>query len=140
MTIRLLIVDDHDFIRESLRAVFLATDVDVVAEADGGRAGLKRVAEHHPDVALVDLSMPDGDGLEFLAHARHAAPDLRVLIYSAQSRPRDIERSRLLGASGYLIKGVVDGGQLLTAVRSAVTRGHAWEDRPPARPWPTTAR
>lgn len=127
MTIRLLVVDDHDFIRESLRAVFLATDVEVVAEADGGRAALRRVAESHPDVALVDMSMPDGDGLEFLEHARLAAPKLRVLIYSARARPLDIQRCRLLGASGYLIKGV-DGRQVVDAVRAVFSSGSLWED------------
>jgi DNA-binding NarL/FixJ family response regulator len=121
-----LIVDDHDFIRDSLRAAFLATEVEVVAEAAGGRAALARVAEHHPDVALVDLSMSDGDGLEFLERVRHAAPQLRVLIYSANGRPVDIRRSRALGASGYLIKGV-DDPHVVDAVRTVGAGQSLWD-------------
>ena len=128
MTIRLLIVDDHDFIRASLRALFLATEVEVVAEAEGGRGALKQLAEQNPDVALVDLSMPDGDGLEFLERARLAAPQLRVLMYSAKARPLDIHRCRALGANGYLIKGV-DGRQVVDAVR-AVGSGQSLWDQP----------
>ena len=63
MTIKLLIADDHEVVRSGLRSLMAGTDIKVVAEAETGDAAVKMVAKHEPDVVLLDIRMPDGDGL-----------------------------------------------------------------------------
>ena len=70
MTIRLLIADDHDWIREGLRAVFQPTEIEVVAEATTGEEAVSLALASDLDVVLLDIKMPDGDGMDMLSRIK----------------------------------------------------------------------
>jgi DNA-binding NarL/FixJ family response regulator len=126
MTIRLLVADDHELVRESLRIILQNTDIEVAAEAGSGRAAVRLAREYELDVALVDISMPDGDGLELLERMACIAPRVPVVIYSANNREHIVRRARQLGAKGWLAKGVT-ASQLREAIRLAAAGGSLWD-------------
>jgi DNA-binding NarL/FixJ family response regulator len=104
--IRVLLVDDEPMFLEALEAL-LETDgrIDVVGKAENATAALEIAHEQHPDVALVDLAMPDLDGFELTRKllADHAAR--RVLAVSGLSHTTDVEQALAAGASAFLLKG-----------------------------------
>lgn len=104
--IRILVADDHPVVRDGLVAI-LATqpDLEVVAEAASGREVLERVPQTGPDVILLDLEMPDMDGVETLIALREVAPEVRVLIFTAFDTDERILAAVRAGARGYLLKG-----------------------------------
>jgi DNA-binding NarL/FixJ family response regulator len=123
--IRVLVVDDHDLFRAGLASVLAGQDrIDVVAQASGGRAGVRLAAELRPDVVLMDMRMPDLDGpaatQQILAHN----PDIRVLALTVASDETDVAAAVIAGACGYLLKdSPID--DVVEAVRAAA-RGIAW--------------
>jgi DNA-binding NarL/FixJ family response regulator len=125
--VKLLIVDDHSAVREGLKIVFTGTDSEVVAEAATVTAGVRLAAEQAPDVVLMDVELTDGTGFDVLERLRQDRAGLPVLMFSLHNRPRYIQRSRSLGANGYLIKG---GGaaQLMEAVRRVAGGYSCWPD------------
>ncbi len=90
-TIRLLIADAHALFRGALSAVFQPRagiqDIEVVAEASSGREAIARAVELHPHVVLLDLRMPDGNGLEATRAIRKECPDTQIVILSAYGNP-----------------------------------------------------
>ena len=122
MTIRLLIADDHELVREGLRATFAPTRIDVVGEATTGAEAIQLVTAMDADVLLLDVSMPDGDGFEVLRHVR-AVTSLAVVMYSMHDRDHYIRRARELGATGYLTKRA-SSEQLVNAI-DAASRGES---------------
>lgn len=104
--IRILVADDHPVVRDGLVAI-LATqpDLEVVAEAATGQEVLERVAQTRPDVVLLDLEMPDMDGVEALNALREAAPEVRAIIFTAFDTDERILAAVRAGARGYLLKG-----------------------------------
>lgn len=126
MPIRLMIVDDHELVREGLRLTFEGTDVDVVAEAGDGQEAFDKLAGQPIDVALVDIRMPRADGFRFLELLREAGHKLPVvLMHSVQDGMNNIRRCQALGAKGLLHKGV-EQDQLLDAVRSIHAGQELW--------------
>jgi len=116
MTIRLLIVDDHDLVREGLRLMFEGTEVDVVAEAADGQEAFEKLSNQPVDVALVDLRMPRADGFRFLELVRQAGWKLPVvLMHTVDDGAKSFRRCQELGAKGLVLKG--HENQLLDAVR-----------------------
>lgn len=124
-TIRILIADDSTSVRESLRYGFQGTEVEVLAEAATGREAASAAREQGVDLALLDVEMPDGDGLQALEWIRSQVPDLPVLMHSLHRSPEHVLRSRELGAAGYLIKGY-SLGTLLEAIQAAASGRDAW--------------
>jgi two-component system NarL family response regulator len=103
--IRILIVDDHQLVREGIRAnVNPAEDMSVVAEAGDGVEALARIKKLLPDIVLLDLRMPQMDGLEMMAHLKAAAFPTKVIIMTTFETEVDIFRSVEAGARGYLTK------------------------------------
>lgn len=124
MSIRLMIVDDHEMVREGLRLTFEGTDVEIVAEAADGMEAFEKLQQHPVDVALVDIRMPRADGFQFLEKLRDAGLKLPVvLMHSVQDGMHAVRRCRELGAMGLLHKGE-DQQRLVGAVRSV----HAGQD------------
>lgn len=123
--IKLLIADDSAAVRESIRYGFQGTEVDVLVEAATGREAAIAAGEHDLDLALLDVEMPDGDGLQALEWIRSQVPNLPVLMYSLHGLREHVVRSRELGAAGYLIKGY-PLGTLLQAIRAAVSKQDTW--------------
>jgi DNA-binding NarL/FixJ family response regulator len=115
--IRVLLADDEAMIRAGVRAI-LATDpdIDVVAEAGDGREAVELVRRHRPDVALVDIRMPNLDGIGAAAEIRRVHPDTAVVILTTFGEDDYIGRALDCGASGFLLKSG-DPHELIAAVR-----------------------
>ena len=116
--IRLLIADDHEMIRSGVKALLAGTEIKVVAEAATGQAAVKYALEHDVDVVLLDVRMPDGDGLTALGRMKLDKPNLPILMFSAYDNPMYVARAVALGASGYLLKDCTRD-ELLSAIRRA---------------------
>lgn len=105
MSIRLLVCDDHEVIRTGLASLLAGTEIEIVGEAASGKETLKQVQKLKPDVILLDIRMPDGDGLSTLEKLRSKMPDCCVVMLSTYDNPTYIARSVALGASDYVLKG-----------------------------------
>jgi len=123
--IRLLIADDHEVVRSGLKTLVAGTEVKVVGEVATGAEAVKYALENEVDVVLIDIRMPDGDGLTALGRIKLDKPDLPVLILSTYDNPTYIARAVALGASGYVLKGCTRDG-LLASIRSAAAGESAW--------------
>ena len=105
MPIRLMICDDHEVIRTGLASLLAGTDIEIVAEAANGKDALKLAAKDKPDIILLDIRMPDGDGLSTLEKLRQKSPECKVIMLSTYDNPTYIARAVALGASDYVLKG-----------------------------------
>ena len=105
MTVKLLIADDHEVIRKGLAILLAGSDMEIVAEAATGVEAVKMAEQHNPDVILLDIRMPDGDGLATLEKLRAKVPDTAVVMLSTYDNPTYVARSVALGASDYVLKG-----------------------------------
>ena len=118
----LLIVDDHVVFREGLRALLeLESDFCVVGEASRGSEAIEFVAANLPDVVLLDLHLPDGNGADFCRELLAKSSASRVLILSAYEDDQEIMAALVAGAAGYVLK-TVDVNRLADNIRS-VHRG-----------------
>ena len=117
--IRILLVDDHPVVRHGLRGMLDAEpDLTVVGEASSGAAGVAAARELTPDIVLMDLRMPDGDGVQATGQILAALPAVRVVVLTTYETDRDILRAIEAGASGYLLKDA-SPAELADAVRAA---------------------
>jgi DNA-binding NarL/FixJ family response regulator len=122
--IRLLIADDHPVVRDGLRGMVAAEqDLEVVGEAATGGEALALVPRVRPDVALVDLRMPELDGVATIRALRERHPDVRVLVLTTFDSDRDVVSAIEAGATGYLLKDA-PRAELFRAIRAAA-RGEA---------------
>jgi DNA-binding NarL/FixJ family response regulator len=130
LTIRILIADDHDLVREGLRYLLHAADFEVAGEAADCESALRLACELPLDLVLLDLtwSCEQHDrarGFDLLSQIKAARPEAGVVIYSAVGRPHWIERCRRLGADGYVVKS--DGPvRLLDALRRFARGESLW--------------
>jgi DNA-binding NarL/FixJ family response regulator len=118
MTVRLLVADDHEVIRTGLATLLAGTDIEIVAEAATGKEAIERAQECKPDVILLDIRMPDGDGLSTLEKLRTVVPDSYVVMLSTYDNPTYIARAVALGASDYVLKGS-SRDDLITTITTA---------------------
>jgi DNA-binding NarL/FixJ family response regulator len=123
--IRLLIADDHEVVRSGLKIMLNNTDVRVVGEVGTGNEAVKFALENELDVVLLDIRMPDGDGLTALGRIKLDKPNLPILILSTFDNPTYVARAVALGASGYLLKGCTRD-ELLTGIHTAATGESVW--------------
>jgi len=106
MAIRVLLVDDHPIMREGLRALLAdERDVELVGEASNGRDALALTEQLAPDVVVMDVAMPDMNGMEAARRIADAQPGVRVVALSMHADKRFVRQMLLAGASGYLRKG-----------------------------------
>lgn len=118
--IRVVIVDDHELVRRGLRDVLAESGgIDVVGEADNARDAVRRIAELRPDVALLDVRLPDGSGIEVCRQVRSADPRLRALMVTSYEDPEAVYAAILAGASGYVLKEIRGSGLAEAVVRVA---------------------
>lgn len=104
--VRVLLADDHDLVRAGIRALLQNIgNVEVVAEAGEGHEALQMIAEHQPDVVLLDIAMPGMNGLETTARISKEFPGVRVIILSMHSGEEYVLQALRAGASGYVLKG-----------------------------------
>ena len=117
--IRILLVDDHPVVRHGLRGMLDAEPgLSVIGEASGGGDGVRMATELAPDIVLMDLRMPDGDGVEATGRILAADPGVRVMVLTTYESDRDILRAIEAGACGYLLKDA-SPTELADAVRAA---------------------
>jgi DNA-binding NarL/FixJ family response regulator len=120
--IRILAVDDHTLLLKGIAAI-LATQADMrlVAEAVNGREAIDQYRTHQPDITLMDLQMPEMNGLEALIAIRGEFPDARIIMLTTYAGDVQVLRAMKTGARGYLLKTLLDK-ELLETIR-AVHRG-----------------
>ncbi|MEV4347886.1 response regulator transcription factor [Actinoplanes sp. NPDC049596] len=117
--IRIVLVDDHPVVRHGLRGMLEAEpDLTVVGEASSGPEGVEVALAEHPDIVLMDLRMPGGDGVAATEQIVTRARDVRVLVLTTYESDRDILRAIEAGAGGYLLKDA-SPTELADAVRAA---------------------
>lgn len=122
--IRLLLVDDHEVVRLGLRALFDRTGtVHVVGEASNKEWAVQEAVRLRPDVVLMDVRWPDGDGVEACREIRAACPETRILFLTSHSDETAVLSTMLAGAAGFLLKDI-RGSALVQAVE-AVAQGQA---------------
>ncbi len=123
--IRILIADDHEVVRCGLKTLLADSDIEIIAEVSTGAAAVKFSIENDLDVALLDIRMPDGDGLTALGRIKLDKPELPILMLSTFDNPTYIARSVALGASGYLLKGCTRD-DMIKCIQKAAAGESAW--------------
>ena len=117
MSIRIFLVDDHEIVRRGVADLFEdEPDLEIVGEAATVAEALRRSPEHEVDVAVLDVRMPDGNGVELCRDLRSQLPELRCLILTSYSDDEALLNAIMAGASGFVLKQVV-GNDLISAVR-----------------------
>lgn len=123
--IKILIADDHRLVREGLKALLESqSDIEIVGEASDGHETIKKTKELQPDIVLMDISMPNLNGLEATRTIRRKYPNTKVLILTMHLNDEYIFQSLQLGASGYLLKENA-AEDLINAIRS-VQEGNSY--------------
>src|SRR5574340_481794 len=105
-TIRVLLADDHSLMRAGLRALLKSLElVQVVAEAGNGHEAIQLAEQHQPDIVIMDIGMPELNGLEATARMVKLTPAPRIIVLSMHANAEYVRRALQAGAAGYLLKG-----------------------------------
>jgi DNA-binding NarL/FixJ family response regulator len=121
--IRVLVADDHALVREGIRHVLDAEPgITVVAEAANGREAVELALQHHPDVVVLDITMPEETGLKAAARLRDLMPEVRVLLLSMHDQAEYVREGMRIGTQGYILKDSA-GEELRAAIRAVHAGG-----------------
>jgi DNA-binding NarL/FixJ family response regulator len=123
--IRILTVDDHPLLRVGIGALVRSqADMQLVAECSNGRDAVQQFRQHHPDVTLMDLQMPEMSGIDAIIAIRTEFPDARIIVLSTYAGDVQALRALQAGARGYVVKDAVHE-ELLDTIRAvrALTKG-----------------
>src|SRR5712672_4042725 len=116
--IRILSVDDHALLREGVAALLASqSDMTVVAEASNGREALEQFRKHRPDVTLMDLQMPEMNGIDAISAIRGEFPEARIIVLTTYAGDVQALRAMKAGARGYLLKNLLYK-ELLDTIRA----------------------
>lgn len=122
-SIRVLVVDDHPMVREGLRSMLsTAANLDIVGEAGTAHEAVLQAKALQPDVVLLDLQLPDMDGLTVLQHIKAVVPHARILVVTMHDHVAYISQAAAAGAAGYIVKGA-RRHELLMAIQTVVADG-----------------
>ncbi|MBQ4078096.1 response regulator transcription factor [bacterium] len=125
--IKVLLVEDHKMVRLGLSLVFENTDgITLVGEADNGKNGVELALKLTPDVVLMDIGLPEVDGIQATAMIKKSNPNMKILIFTSRDSEDDVFDSLTAGADGYIMKGANEN-QMISAIK-AVAEGTAWLD------------
>jgi DNA-binding NarL/FixJ family response regulator len=120
-TIRILAVDDHPLVRQGIaRLVDVHSDMTLVAEASNGRDAIQQFRAHHPDVTLMDLQMPEMNGIDAIIAIRGEFPEARIIVLTTYVGDIQVLRAIKAGARGYLLKNHLHK-ELLETIRAVHT-------------------
>lgn len=125
MSIRLMVIDDHEIIRSGLRKMIAGSEIQLIAESNSAVNVLTGISQYHPDVILLDVRLEEGDGLSALGRIKIERPQIPVLMLSSFDNPTYVARSVALGASGYLLKNA-SRDTILEAIRKVAVGETAW--------------
>ena len=121
MSVRILIADDHQIVRDGLRTMFQdEPEFEVIAEASDGRRTVELARELSPDVVIMDITMPDLNGIEATRQIKAERPEVRIVALSMHPERQFVSEMLRAGASGYLLKDC-PFDELAAAIRTAVT-------------------
>ncbi|MDG2469721.1 MAG: response regulator transcription factor [Pirellulaceae bacterium] len=124
MSIKVVIADDHEVVRSGLLSVFEDSEIEVVAQASDGEEAVVKTIAQQPDVLLMDIRMPESDGIQALARLRSDAPETKVVVLSTYDNPTYVARAVALGAKDYALKGASEG-DLIATIRRVAKGGDA---------------
>lgn len=121
--IRVVLAEDHTIVRKGLRSLLDAeADIEVVGEAGDGRQAVQQVGELHPDIVLMDITMPGLNGLEATRQIKQRYPEVQVLVLTMHATEEYIRQILRAGASGYLVKQAAVS-ELVLAIRAVQAGG-----------------
>jgi DNA-binding NarL/FixJ family response regulator len=127
MTVRVFLLDDHEVVRRGVRELLESeADLEIVGEAGTAEEALRRISATHPDVAVLDVRLPDGDGVEVCREIRSAHPETACLMLTSFADDEALFSAIMAGAAGYVLK-QVRGTDLIDGVRR-VGRGESLLD------------
>ncbi len=125
--IRVLLVEDHELVRMGLSIMIdKAEDIELVGEAENGLLGVELAKQLSPDIVLMDIGLPNIDGIEATKRIKDFNPQIKILIFTSRDAEDDIFAAFKSGADGYIMKGA-STENIHTAIRS-VNEGVAWID------------
>ena len=123
--IKVLLVDDHAIMRDGIRAILsLHDDIDLVGEASEGQEAIEKTRELSPDVVIMDVAMPDMDGIEATRRIRKESPNVKIIMLTQYDNKEYVLSAIKAGAAGYVPKRAL-GSELVSAVRAA-NRGESF--------------
>jgi len=127
MAIRIFLLDDHEIVRRGLRDLLeTQPDFEVAGEASTGEEAIRRAPAVRPDLAVLDMRLPDISGIEVCRELRAILPNLRCLMLTADADDEALYAAILAGANGYILK-QIKGAELITAIR-LIARGQSLID------------
>ncbi|MEJ2246789.1 MAG: response regulator transcription factor [Acidobacteriota bacterium] len=122
-SIRILIADDHEVMRDGLAAVLESEpDITIAGQAENGRQAVEKFLDLKPDLVLMDLAMPEMDGVEAIVEIRRGSPDALIVVLTTYDGDEDVFRALESGAKGYLLKDC-STEDLLNAIRKIAAGG-----------------
>jgi two-component system, NarL family, response regulator NreC len=117
---RILLAEDHKILREGLKALLSGDpELEVICEAEDGRAAIKHAETYSPDMVLMDLSMPKTSGLEAIREIKRLKPIIKILVLTVHDSEEYIQAALQAGADGYILKDA-DRQELLSAIRNVL--------------------
>lgn len=131
-SLKVLLVEDHTMVRLGLSLVFEnCEDITLIGEASDGKQGVELALKLNPDVVLMDIGLPEMDGIQATSLIKKANPNIKILIFTSREADDDVFDSLSAGADGYIMKGANEE-QIISAIK-AVAEGTAWLDPAIAR-------
>ncbi len=120
MSITIFLADDHDIVRQGVRSLLEAQgDIEIIGEADNGRDTVRRVSQLQPDIAILDIAMPELNGLDTAKQIHQACPAVQIIMLSMHATTEHIFHALKVGARGYLLKETAVG-EVVDAVRAVL--------------------
>lgn len=131
-SIKVLLVEDHEMTRLGISLVCENTEgLELIAQAENGKKGVELALNLHPHVVLMDIGLPEIDGIQATEMIKKQAPDIKILMFTSRESDNDVFDSLSAGADGYIMKGT-EKNQMISAIK-AVAEGAAWLDPAIAR-------